>query len=503
MVLTLLGASGHTGVPTLLELLKIVEIHHIKVLLEKKYKRNKLVLKIAKKNKNRISVYYGDVSNLEDVLNMVEGSDYLINLAGVIPPLCDKEPNKSYNANELGTYNLVEAIEKHPNCKFIDITTMGLYGHRGKEHPFLRVGDPLFPGVFDFYTTHKIRAEFRLLESNIPHFVLIRQTAMIYEEMLTSNMKSGIVFQTPFNVPFEWSTAEDSARLFRRIIEEDLAGRLNHDNFWNKIFNIGGGKESRVSGYQTTQFGFELMGASVKQIYEPRFNITRNFHGGYLYDGDELEKLFHYREDNIRDYWKKIGKKYWYIKLGRIVPKKLIKKFSIESVFKDSEAPAYWYKHNDEARLIAFFGSKEKYEKLPSNWDEFPIWDYQEAIDNSVYKPIDYGFDINKKDSEITIEDLNNVAKKHGGKLLSKSFKTGDVYTKLEWETCDGEKFTARPFTVLRGGHWYNPIYKEYVWDYDRLAKQDELIAAYWYDSHDKDEDHVYYFDDELKARIR
>ena len=177
-----------------------------------------------------------------------------------------------------------------------------------------------------------------------------------------------------------------------------MKGNLTHDNFWNKIFNIGGGEESRVSGYETIQLGFELMGANVKQIYEPRFNIIRNFHGGFLYDGDELENLFHYRQDNLKDYWKKIGKKYWYIKLARIVPKKLIKKFFIESVLKDSEAPAYWYKHDDEARLIAFFGSKEKYERLPSKWEYFPLSDFESHKDISTYQPIDYGFDIDKKD---------------------------------------------------------------------------------------------------------
>ena len=104
---------------------------------------------------------------------------------------------------------------------------------------------------------------------------------------------------------------------------------------------------------------------------------------------------------------------------------------------------------------------------------------------------------------EINLQDLQNVAKMHGGKLISTEFKTGDVYAKLEWENSDGERFIARPFTVLRGGHWWNPLYTAFVWDFDRLAKKDQIYAQYWYDTHDKDEDHCYYFDDELKARIR
>lgn len=503
MIVGLFGSSGHMGLPTLEEFLKIEEIDYVKVLLEKKYSRNKLVKRLAKKNPGRIHIYYGNVSNKEDVLNVVQGCSYLFNLAGAIPPRSELHPEDSYAANELGVKNIIEVIEQHPEIRLIDITTMALYGHHKMNHPFQRVGDPLFPGVYDFYTTHKLRGEFALLESNIPYFTIIRQTAMIYLDMLTSNVNSGIMFHTPFNAPFEWSTAEDSARLMASIIREDLKGNLNYDNFWRKIFNLGGGEESRISGYETIQGGFSLFGGSVKDFYEPRFNITRNFHGGFFVDGDELEKLFHYRKDNINDYWNKIAKAHKELSFARIVPHKLIKKFSIETNFKDPISPAYWYKHNEEALLVAYFGSKEKYENLPQKWGEFKVYDYKEYRSLSTYKPIDYGFDIDKKDKDITLEDLQNVAKKHGGKLLSKSFKTGDVYAKLEWENSDGEKFTARPYTVFRGGHWYNPIYRDYIWDFDRLCKKDEIFAAFWYDSHDKDENHCYYFDENLKAKIR
>ena len=68
MIVGLLGASGHTGIPTLKEFLKLEGIEQIKVLLERKYKRNKLVLKLAKKHPNKIKVFYGDVANKEDIV---------------------------------------------------------------------------------------------------------------------------------------------------------------------------------------------------------------------------------------------------------------------------------------------------------------------------------------------------------------------------------------------------------------------------------------------------
>ena len=51
MIVALLGSSGHMGIKTLEEFLKIPEIDKVKVLLEQKEKRNKLVKKLAKQNK--------------------------------------------------------------------------------------------------------------------------------------------------------------------------------------------------------------------------------------------------------------------------------------------------------------------------------------------------------------------------------------------------------------------------------------------------------------------
>ena len=503
MKIALLGASGHMGLPTLEEFLKLEEVEAVRVLLEKKYKRNKLVKRLAKKNPKKLEIFYGTVANKEGILNIVQDCSYLFNLAGVIPPRSDKHPHDSYIANELGVKNIIEVIEKNPEIKLIDITTMALYGHHEPTHPFQRVGDPLFPGVYDFYTTHKLRGEFALLESDIPYFAIIRQTAMVYFDMLTSNMNDGLIFHTPFNGPLEWSTAEDSARLMAAIVREDIKGNLNYDNFWRKIFNLGGGEENRITGFDTVQGGFSLFGGKAQDYYEPWYNVLRNFHGGFFADGDKLNDLFHYREDNINDYWGKVLKTHSSLKMARLAPKGLIKTFGIKRLFKDSNAPAYWYKHNDEARLIAYFGSKEKYEQQTRKWEDFKIWDCSKdrSLDN--YQPIDYGFDIEKSDQKVTLEDLQNVAKKHGGKLITKDFKTGDVYTKVEWENSDGERFIARPFTVLRGGHWWNPLYTAYVWDFDRLAKKDEIYAAFWYDSHAKNENHCYYFDEQLKARIK
>ena len=504
MKVALTGASGHMGIATLREFLQIPEVKEVRLLVLPKDKREKLIHKLAKEYQDKkVVIIHGDISNLEDLEKTCENVSYLFNLAAVIPPGSDKFPEKSRLANEVGAFNCIKVCEKHKDIKLIDITSVALYGHRNDKHPFERIGDPLLPSVYDVYAAHKLRGEFAILESDVLNFVIIRQTAMIYLEMLVANMNDGLMFHTAFNDPLEWSTAEDSGRLMANIIKEDIAGHLNKGNFWNRVFNLGDGEENRISGYDTIDGGFKIFGGEAKKYFDPNYNVTRNFHGGFYLDGDELDKLFHYQNDKIDEYWDKVAKKYPYLKMGKLSPSGLIKTFAIKKLFKDSNAPQYWYAHNDIPRLTAFFGSKEAYEKQPTKWEDFKLIDYRKIRSDKNYQSIDYGYDINKADKDITIDDLRNVAKMHGGKLLSKDFKKGDLSAKLLWENQDGETFTARAYTVIRAGHWMNPLYKELVWDFDRLSKKDKLYAQYWYDSHDVNEDHYYYMDDKYEAYLK
>ena len=62
MIVTLFGAAGHMGFPSLVEFVNLKEIDKVKVLLEKQYKRNKLVEKLAKEHPGKIEILYGTVA---------------------------------------------------------------------------------------------------------------------------------------------------------------------------------------------------------------------------------------------------------------------------------------------------------------------------------------------------------------------------------------------------------------------------------------------------------
>lgn len=510
MVVAVTGITGNMGQATLEQIVKIEEIDKFKFLVLPDDKRIRKLLREYKNFKNKFEIIYGNLKDKETCDKLVKDCDYVINLAAVIPPHSDKFPKKAIECNEIGVKNLVRAIEEQKHePKYIHISTVALYGNRNYKHPWGRVGDPLLVSPFDIYSATKLRGEFAVLESDIENWAVIRQTAMLHNNMLADNLNDGLMFHTAFNAPLEWATAHDSGVLIANILKSDIEKDLGN-KFWKRVFNLGGGERNCVTGYDTLNDGFKLIGGSTKDFFKPFYNATRNFHGMWFYDGKILDDMFHYQSQTTDDFWKIILKNHSYYKMGRIVPKGLISTFAIKRLFKDDNSPAYWFKHKDEAKMLAYFGGSEKYKNISPDWKEFNLLvenkndngeniDYENLRKVENAKLINYYCDLDS--DNFTLKDLQDYAKMHGGKLLSKDFN-GDLYQKLDWETQDGEEFSASPFTVLKAGHWYNPIYYKNVWDFDRLSKKDKIYQEIWFDSHNEDENNLYYYDDAFKANV-
>lgn len=505
MKIALTGVTGHMGFATLKEILKLDFIDKVNVLV---YPTDKKLKKIKRLKNKKVSIILGNIADLSACKELIKDMDYVVNMAAVIPPLSDNAPARAVECNEKGVKTLVKAIESlDPQPKLIHISTVALYGNRTSVHPFAQVGDPIMVSPFDIYSITKMRAEFHVLESNIKKFVVLRQTACLYDSFIFENLHDGLMFHTCFNSPLEWLTVEDSARLIANIIKRDTIEHDLDEIFWNKIFNIGGGKQNRITGYDTFNEGLKLFGKSAKDLFDTNFNATRNFHGVWFYDGDKLEEMFHYQKTTVSQFWKHLTRKQWFIKLATIVPRKILKKYAIERVRSHPNAPKYWFDNNEEVKMIAYFGGIKQYLSIPKDWKDFPLLvenydengkkiDFFALKDEKNANLVDYHFDITKTP---TLEDLQNVARAHGGKLISTTFNS--IYDKLTWRNSEGEDFVARPYTILYGGHWWNKSYEVNVWYYDRLSKLDEIYRQVWLDSHSPEENYVYFFDRNFKPK--
>ena len=507
------GASGSMGSQVLKCVMGTGKFNCV-ILLRKKRSNEKLrealLKKYAKiKTGGKLEVVFGDISSREDCDKVIAMSDYVLHCAAIIPPISDHNPSGAEKTNYYGAKNLIDAIKESPRAneiKYVHIGTVAEYGNRNWKHPWGRVGDPLMPSVYDFYAITKLRAERYLLEADLPNWVVLRQSGVLHDNLFKNNMADGLMFHTCWNVPIEWATARDSGLALQHLVEYDSEGTLP-ESFWRNIYNIGNGETCRVSGYETLDAGFALMGARPEQFFKPNWCADRNFHCFWYYDSDTLEDYLHFRTETWQDFWKNMAKLNWYFKFGAILPKSFLSKVTIQKLFKNSNSPMFWYNNNIEGRITAFYGSKERFEEIGTDWSKYPLFckkqikdengnrvDYQERRDirNAKKYLLSHGYDENKADSELGIEDMQQAAEFRGGKVVSDTMEKGNLYKKIKWQCHNGHEFESSPFTIIKAGHWCPECCMPAPWNFDELSKHIPFYAQLWYDTHDKDENNFF-----------
>ena len=467
--------------------------------------------RLLKRGKKRMSIIRGNLGNYNEVEKLVSGADYVIHCGALIPPKADHDPENTIKTNFGGTKNIVDAIMnsgRADKIKMVHISTVAVYGNRDHKHPWARMGDPVMSSPYDYYSASKIKAERYVLESALPNWVILRQTAVYHKYFLVNNLSDGLMFHTCWNAPLEWITDRDSGLCIKNLVEKDIDGKLG--GFWKKNYNIGGGKSCRETGYETFSSVFALMGAETERIFNPEWNIPRNFHGVWFTDSDILNDWLGYRTENIHDYWKRMKEKLWYYRLGYIIPSFFIRKFAIERLLKNSNAPMNWIRLGKKGRIDAFFGGQKAFDELPREWKNFPLLKKGQSPDGSIdyealkdekqaerYK-LNHGYDDAKPDTEIGMEDLKSAAEYRGGKVITDSMKEGDIYAKIVWQCHNGHRFENRAYTVLRCGFWCPECCEALPkWSFDKAAKHVPFYAQVWYDTHRKDEENnVYPYDE-------
>lgn len=513
IVIALTGATGAMGGEVLAHLLESKNNYAIRVLARNPGKARSFFKSLLKKGKDRITLVQGNITNADDVACLIEGADYVIHCAGVIPPKADHNPQNTIAVNLGGTKHIVDAIKnsgRQEEIKLVYISTVAVYGNRDYHHPWCRMGDPVMGSAYDYYSATKIKAERYVIESGLAHWVVLRQTAVYHKYFLANNMNDGLMFHTCWNAPFEWITDRDSGVLLEHLVDYDLEHKL--EGFWRNDYNIGGGASCRETGYDTFNSGFGLMGASAEKFFEPHWNIPRNFHGVWYTDSDVLDKWLNYRSESSKDFWKRMAKQLWYYKLGRLVPAKLIRKFAIERLLTNSNAPQNWIRLGKKGRIDAFWGGKEAYDAFPKTWKTFPVLakgqtpegsiDYQALKDeaNAERYKLNHGYDESKADSELDLKDMQDAAAFRGGSLVSSSVIKGDLHTALKWKCHQGHEFSSTPFAILKAGFWCplccEALPPETPWAFDQLSAHIPFYAQIWYDTHSKSEEHnVYPYD--------
>ena len=432
-------------------------------------------------NRPGIRIIWGDLTRYEDVQKTVEGVDIILHLGALVSPAADAHPQLAWDINYGGTKNLVDAVLSGgggENVQFVYIGTVAETGNRTPPVHWGRIGDPLVPAVYDYYALSKIAAERYVIESGLKHWVSLRQTGMLHDDIFLTH--NGIGFHQPLNNHLEWVSAYDTGRLLANI-----CSKATPTAFWNNVYNIGGGESCRLTALQFLEKLFRLIGADIRQIYEPNMFALRNFHGQFYLDSDLLNDLIPFRSQSVDDTLVSMKKHLpGHIKLLKYLPKTFVKYYLRRESERNVITPLCWIKNNDEDKIRAFFGSGEIWQKI-GGWDTF------EHIIDPPHIVLNHGYNETKPTEEWCLDDMQQAAAYRGGKCLSEKMTTGALFTKLNWQCAEGHTFQASPYLVLKAGHWCDKCL-EAPWNFDAQAKKNPFMAQVWHQDHDISENNIY-----------
>ena len=477
----LTGASGNMGHEGFKQLLAKKDRFNIVVLVLPTEKDKKIMS--VYENEPGVKIVWGDLTNYEDVLQCVKGADYVLHVGGMVSPAADYLPTLTTKVNVESIQNIIKAIKDQPNRNEMKLVYIGTVAETGDRNPPIhwgRTGDPIKISIYDNYAITKTIAEREVIESGLKYWVSLRQTGVLYSGIL--NNLDPIMFHEPVNGVFEWITARDSGRLLANVCEEDVP-----EEFWRRIYNIGGGEKYRTTNYEFMQKSFKALGIKdFRKVVDLNWFATRNFHGQWYEDSDILEEYLHFRSGSVEEFIQELREKAPItMKLAKYVPPFIIKKFVMEPVANKELGTMYWIRNNKKKRISAFFGSQEKWREI-STWKE-----YKEIEVSKKPMRLYHGYDETKPKYELDIEDMRQAAEFRGGKCLSNTMTKGNLSTKLKWHCAFGHSFEGSPTLILLGGHWC-PECLPAPWNYAEEAKRNPFFAQVWYPLHDKEEDHFY-----------
>jgi nucleoside-diphosphate-sugar epimerase len=283
----LTGACGTVGFETLQHLVEHTD-YEITVF---DIKTKKSLKKLAP-FRSRVEIIYGDITNREEVLKAARNKDVAIHLAAVIPPLADTEPEMAYNVNVKGTQNLIYALEKSsPDCYLIFSSSISVYGDR-INNPEIIVSDVLQPSAGDQYGQTKVLCESLIVQSKLS-WSIFRLAAI-----MGNHKMSKLMFHMPLETPIEICTPKDTGRAFAKAVE-------HQKKLEKQIFNLGGGEHCVILYKSFIDKMFDAFGLGEADFPQKAF-AEKNFHCGILKDGDDLDNILGFREQNLNDYFQMV-----------------------------------------------------------------------------------------------------------------------------------------------------------------------------------------------------
>ncbi len=269
--------------------------------------RNKSSQKVLKKYRRRINIIYGDM--LDNVLidALVKDQDYIIHLAGVMPPIADIRKNLADKIEYTGTENIIKAINFYnAKCHLFYASSTTVYG-RGDS---AQVKSKNILSSLDYYSNMKLKTE-ELIQEKLKNYTIIRVPLVL------SNPKDKkLMYNVRKNAQVEAITDNDVAYLFVSALEK--ISKINR-----KIFNAGGGDAMRGRYGDILREILKVYGLSFRYLNTLLF-VDKNYYTHYYVDSDILNDILEYRSESLSSYYMRLKREIHGRFLARILAKPFI-----------------------------------------------------------------------------------------------------------------------------------------------------------------------------------
>ena len=245
------------------------------------------------KHASSVDIQWGDICNPSDVTSAVAGMDVVLHIAGIVPPLSEKNSEMAKAVNVDGTRNLIEAMKRPVHVgepmSLVFCSSISVLG-RNRDHSRLAaIDEPVAPS--DHYSHHKVECE-NLIRNSGLRWCILRLGAV---PPVRIGQFDPIMFEIALDSQVEFVHTAD--------VGLALANAAESQSIWGTTLFIAGGK--RCQFYYREFFTKALEVTGVGMLPESAFGPNR-FYTDWM-DTTESQALLQYQRHTFDDYLAEIS----------------------------------------------------------------------------------------------------------------------------------------------------------------------------------------------------
>ena len=236
----------------------------------------------------KADIAWGDVTEPNTVREVLNGVDFVVHMAGILPPVSYEKPELARRVNVGGTKLIVDSIkEKGGHIPLIYTSSVAVFGPTPNAIEPISVGKNV-PRPKGTYGETKFEAENLIKESGIEYLIL-RLTAVMYLTHEVGDLKR--MFSVPLNNRVEFCHPDDLALAM-------LSAVKNFDAVRGNTLIISGGPDQRMLHKDMVSSILGMMGLPLP----PSGRFTREPYYLDWYDTTKSQELLDFQRKTFSDY---------------------------------------------------------------------------------------------------------------------------------------------------------------------------------------------------------